>query len=161
MTSSSAAGESTIDPGSSMGKLAGHLVRNVPRLEERAGQALRPPQAGSAYASDDELADTFALSASVGDALVAGLDHLGAVTDALVASSIRSRATFALTRCAIENAALAHWMLLPERPEDRVLRCLQQVTADMGDRLQVARLMKPQRGEEVNADLRMLVTPGC
>lgn len=157
MTSTWPAGESTIDPDSSMGKLASHLVRNVPRLEERAGQALRPPQVGSAYAFDDELADPFAVSASVGDALVAGLDQLGAVTDALVASSLRSRATFALTRCAIENAALAHWMLVPERPEDRVLRCLQQVTADMGDRLQAARLVKPSRGEEVNADLRMLV----
>jgi hypothetical protein len=88
------------------------------RTERRAGDV----HAGSSLWKDDEVTSPYLMSHSVRGALVSAVDHLNAfralVQDAHV---VHPRATLTLLRAALENAALAVWLLAPANRNERVL----------------------------------------
>ena len=100
------------------------------RTEERADDV----HAGSSLLKDDEVTSPYLISHSVRGALVSAVDHLGAfralVQDAHV---VHPRATLTLLRAALENAALAVWLLAPANRNERVLRRLRLQWADFHD----------------------------
>jgi hypothetical protein len=71
-------------------------------------------QPGSSLLKDDEVTSPYLLSHAVRGALVSAVDHLDAfralIQDAHV---VHPRATLTLLRAALENAALAVWLLGP------------------------------------------------
>ncbi len=106
-------------------------------------------QPGSRTASDDARTSPYQLSHGVETALSHSLDHLHALRTLVKdAGTIHMVAPFTLMRAALENAAVAAWMLMPSDADERVKRRLMLAMADVADGHRVRLLSE----EHVEAD---------
>jgi hypothetical protein len=100
----------------------------------RTAQRADDVHTGSSLLKDDEVTSPYLMSHAVRGALVSAVDHLDAfralVQDAHV---VHPRATLTLLRAALENGALAVWLLAPANRNERVLRRLRLQWADFHD----------------------------
>ena len=112
------------------------------RTEEQRADEI---QAGSSLLKDDEVTSPYLMSHAVRGALVSAVDHLDAfralIQDAHV---VHARGTLTLLRAALENAALAVWLLGPANRNERVLRRLRLQWADFNDGHYVGRLFEDE-----------------
>lgn len=94
---------------------------------------VRPPDPGSRLALDDKLLTRhFQMSTGVLWALVSAVDHLNSLRRLVIdAQSVPSRGTFTLLRAALENGAVAVWLMAPRDQNERVLRRLRLQWADI------------------------------
>ncbi|WP_341267412.1 hypothetical protein [Gordonia malaquae] len=102
--------------------LAATLERIGPRAADPDGF---PVQAGSSLARDDQLTTPYQVSHSVQQSIVAGIDHLDAIKHLVIGQGVLNlAATWTLARGAIENLAVAYWLLTGSRQErvERTLR---------------------------------------
>ena len=124
------------------------------RTEGRADDV----HAGSSLWKDDEVTSPYLMSHSVRGALVSAVDHLNAfralVQDAHV---VHPRATLTLLRAALENAALAVWLLAPANRNERVLRRLRLQWADFRDGDYASRLFEDEPTPRLEARQAELV----
>lgn len=88
---------------------------------------------GSRTFEDDAVLLPYNLSHSVTGAIASALDHFLAL-DALVRTPpLPMAAPYTLMRAALENAALALWLLTPAERQERVIRCLLLQIDDAAD----------------------------
>lgn len=117
------------------------LARLFQRMEKwlnRREAAVPEIQPGSRTFDDDQATNPYHLSHAVETALSHSLDHLHALRTSIEdANTIHMVAPFTLMRAALENAALASWLLLPENREDRIRRRMQLAIEDAADGYQV------------------------
>jgi hypothetical protein len=114
-----------------------HLVTvfsAVDMWRQRTQLASPAPEAGSSLRKDDEVTHPYQLSHAVGGALLSAVDHLDALR-ALVQNAhvVHARAPLTLLRAALENAAIAVWLLAPTQRDERVLRRLRLQWDDSRD----------------------------
>lgn len=101
-----------------------------PRTEGRPQEI----HAGSSLLKDDEVTSPYLVSECVRGALVSAVDHLDAFRTLLQDGHVvHARATLTLLRAALENAAVAVWVLAPANRNERVLRRLRLQWADFRD----------------------------
>jgi hypothetical protein len=101
-----------------------------PRTDRRPEQVY----ARSSLLKDDEVTFPYLISQCARGALVSAVDHLDAFRALLQdAHVVHARATLTLLRAALENAAVAVWVLAPANRSERVLRRLRLQWADFQD----------------------------
>ena len=117
--------EHAIDPLSIERKWA-ELAPLIERIMERVGAPREfPVSVGSSLAGDDRASSPYQVSHALMQALVAGVDHLHAAKVLIVDHQVlHLAAPWSLTRGALENLAVAYWILGPVRRSDRVERAL-------------------------------------
>lgn len=92
------------------------------------------PEPGSSLSGDDRATDPYHLSHAVIEVLISAVDHLETLR--LVVQEqhvIPARGGFTLVRAALENAAVAVWLLAPTSRDERVFRLLRWEWADAAD----------------------------
>lgn len=113
------------------------LVRLFARVDEwadRTASGYPVPAPGSPLARDDQDTAPFQISHAVGAALTSAIDHMYALRSLILdAHLVPARATFTLLRAALENGAVAVWLLAPPSRNERVLRRLRFQWADVKD----------------------------
>lgn len=125
------------------------LFDGVEKWLKRRETAVAVVQAGSRTADDDAALNPYHLSHAVETALSHSLDHLHALRTSVVeAQTIHMVAPFTLMRAALENAALAAWLVLPQEREDRIRRRLQLAIEDAHDGYQVRQLTESSMSGE-------------
>ncbi|MEH1129433.1 hypothetical protein [Micromonospora sp. CPCC 206061] len=88
--------------------------------------------AGSSLRGDDDRVHPYETSHAVWSALSHAVDHLHAVRSMLRdAQVIHNYASYTLLRAAIENAAVAVWLLAPASRSERITRRLRHAAADI------------------------------
>lgn len=91
--------------------------------------------AGSSLQSDDEVVAPHRLSSAARQALGSSVMHFVALRALVEAKVMPGPACFTLMRAALENAAIAVWLLAPEDQVERIFRLLRLHWADVGDEL--------------------------
>lgn len=118
------------------------------------------PTPGSSLAADDAATTPYTMSHAVVAALCSAVDHLDALRVLIQeADTVHSRAPYTLMRAALENAAIAVWLLAPASRKERVLRRLRLQWADDNDYLQVSALLHAPEDErlgQVKTELRRI-----
>lgn len=110
------------------------IFRAATRWRDRIGGNQAAPPEGSSLRGDDRATDPYQMSHAVHMALLSAVDHVDAVgTMVARAGVLHSHAPFTLLRAAIENAAVAVWLLEPAARSERVLRRLRLQWADFVD----------------------------
>ncbi|GAC1575755.1 MAG: hypothetical protein NVS3B18_09500 [Candidatus Dormibacteria bacterium] len=94
-------------------------------IHARRGVESLEVQPGSRMHDDDARLDPFQISHAVKGALASSLDHIHAVRGLLLANQLNMAAPFTLMRAALENAALALWLIEPDEQSERFTRKLQ------------------------------------
>ncbi|MFJ8963319.1 hypothetical protein ACIRG5_28430 [Lentzea sp. NPDC102401] len=100
------------------------------------------PLPGSSLAGDDRVTDPFRLSHAVVPALISAVDHFETLRLVIQEQQVLpARGGFTLLRAALENAAIAVWLLAPMNRNERVFRLLRLEWADAWDESQAMDLM--------------------
>lgn len=110
------------------------LFALVEAWQERIHAQQPWPEPGSSLAGDDNATDPYRLSHAVVQVLISAVDHLETLR--LVVQEqhvVPARGGFTLVRAALENAAVAMWLLAPSRRDERVFRLLRWEWADAED----------------------------
>ena len=115
---------------------------------------------GTDLHTDDAALGDHALSHAAWSALSHAVDHLHALRTLLeVAGVSHSFAPYTLLRAAIENSAMAVWLLTPDMSTERITRRLQQAADDIRASEDVKELIQqtgPRSREERLDDLRTI-----
>lgn len=112
------------------------------------------PDLRSSLGADDVATRPWQMSHAVVGALVSATDHLDTLrTLILDAHRLHARAPYTLLRAALENAAIAVWLLASANRNDRILRRLRLQWADEHDRVQALNIMQAGRDDRL-ADTR-------
>lgn len=111
------------------------------RVDSPGGLAVLP---GSSLARDDALTDPYRISHAIQTSVVAATDHLDAVRQLVVVDQVlHTAATWTLARSALENLAVAYWLLTGDR-RARVERLLSYQAQNANDARVAAR--EPEAG---------------
>jgi hypothetical protein len=98
-------------------------------------------QPGSRSGGDDDATSPYQLTHAVEATLSHSLDHMHALRTMVAdAGTIHMAAPFTLMRAALENAAVAAWLLLPDDRDERVRRRLLLALEDAADGYKVRQL---------------------
>lgn len=93
-----------------------------------------PVSPGSSLARDDEASGPYRVSYVVHSGLIAGIDHLHALKSLILdAGVVHVAAPFSLTRGALENFAMAAWVLNGQTQAERVSRALRWQAKNVKD----------------------------
>ncbi len=110
-------------------------------VDEWVDRTRRTPsevQPGSDLAADDEATDYLHVSHMVLNSLFLAVDQLAALRTMIVeAQRLHTSPPFTLIRSALENAAVAVWLLAPEDARERRLRRLRLAISDAKDAVSV------------------------
>jgi hypothetical protein len=118
------------------------VFRMVEIWRERIQADAQSPAAGSSLRKDDEVTDPYRLSQAVNMALLSAVDHFEALRVVVQEAGVMpARAVFTLLRAALENAAIAVWLLAHPNRDERVLRLLRLQWADVLDEIQALELV--------------------
>jgi hypothetical protein len=105
-------------------QLVGHFPV-IKAWRTRTGAASSGPVEGSPLRRDDEITHPYQISHAVIGALVSAVDHMDALRTLVEeAHVVHARAPYTLLRGALENAAVAVWLLAPANRIERVTRRL-------------------------------------
>jgi hypothetical protein len=106
------------------------------------------PQRGSDLAADNQLSKPFQTSHSVVRAIAVAIDHFNGLRLMILGSDgnpttlhLCTHAPLTLLRAAMENAATAIWMLVPNESHERVRRTLALAARDIRPSEQIKRLV--------------------
>lgn len=112
---------------------------------QRMESAPSPPEAGSSLLTDDRATHPYLVSQAVRAQLVSAADHWDALRALLQdAQVVHARAPFTLLRAAIENSAVAVWLLAPASRDARVLRRLRLEWKNFADQENAEELVAGQ-----------------
>lgn len=105
-----------------------------PLMERGESEVLWVPHPGSSIAADDSRTIPYQCSHALNMALSASLDHLHALTSLLFRAGIlHPYAPYTLARGALENAAIAFWLIHPDARRDRITHTLRWHAANIKD----------------------------
>lgn len=106
----------------------------VERWRDRIHRQQPRPEPGSSLAGDDKATDPYLLSHAVVQVLISAVDHLETLRLVVQEQHVLpARGGFTLIRAALENAAVAVWLLAPSSSDERVFRLLRWEWADAED----------------------------
>lgn len=110
------------------------------------------PEPGSSLTGDDKATDPVQLSHAVVEVLISAADHLETVRLVVQEQHVLpARGVFTLLRAALENAAVAVWLLTPTSREDRVFRLLRWEWAGAQDEASALELMAGMTDDPVRS----------
>jgi hypothetical protein len=112
------------------------LLRLLLQIDEHweKGGFPRDVQLGSRTAEDDQLLKPYELSDTVHRQLIHAVDHFHCLRSVIIEARIQHLAApFTLMRAALENAAVAVWLLRPDDQAERLLRRLRLELANEAD----------------------------
>jgi hypothetical protein len=102
---------------------------------DRTRRDISTPAPASSLAADDAATTPYQLSHAVVGALGSAVDHLDSLRVLIRQGQVLpARAPYTLLRAALENAAVAVWLLAPKSRDERVFRRLWLQWADENDR---------------------------
>lgn len=136
------------------------LFTMVEIWHERIRQDAPDPAIGSSLRRDDEETHPYRLSHEVVMALISAVDHFESLRVLVQEAGVMpARAVFTLLRAGLENASIAVWLLSPVNRNERVVRLLRLVWADVEDNLRALSLVRaepPQSREERKTELQQM-----
>ncbi|MFI5558549.1 hypothetical protein ACIA2T_04655 [Amycolatopsis japonica] len=134
------------------------LFKQVDAVEQRL-KGDTSVMAGSSLRSDDEAVTPHRLSSTARQALGSSVLHFVALRALVEGKVMPGPACFTLMRAALENAAIAVWLLAPESRDERIFRLLRLHWADSEDELNGSRelgMVPNTLRQQRKADLRTL-----
>lgn len=119
-----------------------NLARRIELYRARTGDRSDFSVAsGSSLSHDDEATSPYQLSHAVRLCLVAGIDHLDAMRQLIVADrTLHIAAPFSLARGALEMISAAFWILHPAAKDERITRLLRWHVKNCKDEREVAKI---------------------
>jgi hypothetical protein len=122
-------------------KILSRVFAMVEAWRNRIHERPPSPEAGSSLAGDDKATDPSRLSHAVIALLISAVDHFETLRLVVEEQhALPARGGFTLLRVALENAAVAVWLLAPGLRDERVFRLLRWEWADAVDHAKVRKV---------------------
>lgn len=138
------------DDGQLSDEVKRQLAGNFPIIKawrSRTVAAASGPVEGSPLRRDDEITHPYQISHAAVGALVSAVDHMDALRTLVEeAHVVHARAPYTLLRGALENSAVAVWLLAPANRVERVIRRLRWHWVSEKYGVEAAELIGSQQG---------------
>lgn len=142
------------DDGQLSDEVKRQLVAHFPVIKAwraRTGASSSGPMEGSPLRRDDKITHPYQISHAAVGALVSAVDHMDALRTLVEeAHVVHARAPYTLLRGALENSAVAVWLLAPANRIERVTRRLRWHWVSEKYGMEAAELIGGQQGLTLN-----------